>query len=482
MSDSQIPDETLSRLQGLIQSQLVETGVPSLALAVAREGEIIWEEGFGWADRENRIPATPHTLYSLASITKPITATGLMVLAERNLIDLDRPADDYLGEAKLSARAGDAKDATLRRIASHTGGLPLHYHFFFEDEGCKRPHMDETIRRYGVLVTPPGETYRYANLGYGILDYIISRVSGETYPDFIRREVFIPLNMPRASIGIGPGLGPHCAVRYTRNGVPLPFYDFDHPGGSAAFCSANDLARFGMFHLKAHLPDQRAILSDGAIDAMQTLEARIGDRAGYGIGWFVLEDDNGLHAVRHDGSMPGVRTRLYLVPSESLAVAVLVNTHDELPVRIASEILAALLPEYAEHRAKREAEKAQDGGEPSPFRPGPELLGAWQGAVYTYRGEVPFTLEFQEDGDIHARLGDQLETLVNDPRFENAALTGRMVGDVGTEDAGRLPYHLHLSLNLRGDLLNGAVSAISLPNLRSGNALSYWTELKKRSK
>src|SRR6478609_891225 len=78
-------------VRAFIRRQMVETSAPSLAVAVARDGKIIWEEGFGWADREKRIAATEHTLYSLASISKPITATGLMVLRQRGLLDLDRP-------------------------------------------------------------------------------------------------------------------------------------------------------------------------------------------------------------------------------------------------------------------------------------------------------------------------------------------------------------------------------------------------------
>src|SRR5688572_32186710 len=110
-----------------IRSRLVEKSLPSLAVAVARDGEVLWEEAFGWADRENRIAATPHTLYSLASISKPITATGLMILKERGLIDLDRPINDYLGHAKINVRVGDPAAATVRRVANHTAGLPLHY-------------------------------------------------------------------------------------------------------------------------------------------------------------------------------------------------------------------------------------------------------------------------------------------------------------------------------------------------------------------
>src|SRR6476646_5398377 len=93
-------------VRDFIRRQLVETGAPSIAVAVARDGKILWEEGFGWADREKRIAASEHTLYSLASISKPITATGLMTLVQAGKVDLDRPVNDYLGDARLRARVG----------------------------------------------------------------------------------------------------------------------------------------------------------------------------------------------------------------------------------------------------------------------------------------------------------------------------------------------------------------------------------------
>ena len=142
-----------------IRRQMVETSTPSIAVAVARDGKIIWEEGFGWADREQRIAGDEHTQYSMASISKPFTATGLMMLVQAGKIDLDRPVNDYLGDAKLRARVGDAAQATVRRVASHTSGLPLHYQFFYVDEPYRRPSMDETILRYGNLVTVPGEQF-----------------------------------------------------------------------------------------------------------------------------------------------------------------------------------------------------------------------------------------------------------------------------------------------------------------------------------
>ena len=178
-----------------IRHALDVTTVPSIAVAVAKDGNILWEEGFGWADREKRIPATAHTLYSLSSITKTFTATGLMLLVRVGKVDLDKPVNDYLGDAKLTGRAGDTSKATVRSIANHSSGLPPHYQYFYEGEPFRPPNMDEVILHYGILVRPPGERYEYSNLGYGILGEVISRAMGQPYRDFIRQEVFAKLGL-----------------------------------------------------------------------------------------------------------------------------------------------------------------------------------------------------------------------------------------------------------------------------------------------
>jgi len=412
-------------------------------------------------------------MYSLASISKPITATGLMTLVQAGKVNLDRPVNDCLGGAKLRARIGDAAQATVRRVANHSSGLPLHYQFFYADERHEPPSRDETILRYGNLVTAPGERYQYSNLGFGILDYVIARVSGRTYEDYMREEVFLKLGLTHTSIGLGPGLERYEAARYGTDGLPIPFYDFDHRGGSAVYASAHDLVRFGLFHLKAHLPDQKAILSDESIDAMHAATISSGKNSGYGVGWATADLPGGYHVVSHTGGMGGVATTLRLIPSEKLAVVVLCNAGNPLPHRIADEILAAMLPKW-------KLAQAQPQPAPDKFHPTPELQGSWSGKLVTYKNEIPMSLRILESGDIHAQLGGQMKMLWNDVRWADGFLSGRMSGDIGTEDAGRRPYALNFSLKLRGNVLNGAASAISLPGRRAGNALSQWVELEKQ--
>jgi hypothetical protein len=108
-----IPKAALDAVRSRIRHLIDSAQVPSVTVAVAKDGRIVWEEGFGFADLERRTPATPTTLYSMASISKPIAATGVMKLAEQGRIDLDRPANDYLGPGKITGLAGDASGATV---------------------------------------------------------------------------------------------------------------------------------------------------------------------------------------------------------------------------------------------------------------------------------------------------------------------------------------------------------------------------------
>ena len=471
-----------------IQREMADSGIPSVAIAVARHGEVLWEEAYGWADRERRIPATEHTMYSQASVSKPITATGLMVLVERGKVDLDTPINRYLAaDSQVKVWVGNPEDVTARRVANHTAGLPRHENFYRSEEAYPRPPMEESIRRYGNVVTPPGERYRYSNFGYGILDHLIERLSGLAFADFMRREVFLPLGMTRTSVNIGPGLGDFAAVRYAEDGAPIPFYDFDHRGASAVYSSVHDLVRFGMFHLRQRQPDQKAILSDESIAAMQVPTADMGivrtaDRnlrpgSEYGVGW-VIDDDELGHRISHGGGMGGAATKLLMLPREGIVMAAAANAFCPLPYTIERDVLSALLPGYADKLAERDKEATPpQSSVGTDVRPVRELLGDWRGTVHTYEKDFPLTLSFKPSGDVHARLGEQLATLVNDVEFKDGRLTGKMCGSIGTTDANRRPHHplhhLEVDLKLRGDLLNGVVIAIV------GNALSHWVELKK---
>jgi beta-lactamase family protein len=338
--------------------------------------------------------------------------------------------------------------------------------------------MDTTISRYAILVNPPGDVFQYSNLGYGIVDHIISRVSGRSYADYMRSEVFQPLGLTHTSVDIGPGLESFVAQRYDAKLRPIPFYTFDHPGGSAVYSSAHDLVRFGMFHLKSHLPDQQRILADSTIDAMQRIHTPDSTNGGYGLGWLIAPDENGYRKVSHTGGMPGVNTVLALYPSENLAVVVLANQVGATPFRIADEIVASMLPRYAAERAARRARQAAATPAAPPAFPPAELAGAWTGTLRTYDGTAPISLLFQPDGDVHVTLGNSLKTLLSGASFTKGELTGRFLGTISTEEQRRYASSVLLDVRLRDGALRGQASAMSTDD-PVYYALASYVELRK---
>jgi beta-lactamase family protein len=316
--------------------------------------------------------------------------------------------------------------------------------------------MDETIARYAILVSPPGEVFQYSNLGYGIIDHIIARVSRRDYADFMRTEVFQPLGLTRTSVHIGRGLEDHVAQRYDSKQQRIPFYDFDHDGGSAMYASAHDLVRFGMWHLKNRLGDQTRILADSTIDRMQR-PATPDTANAYGLGWGLTADDNGYRRVAHTGGMPGVATVLNLYPTANLAVVVLTNRSTGGAFRIAQEISASVLRGYADTlRARR----GRDEGRQVPsFTTPADLAGEWTGTIRTWQDTVPFTLVFQPDGDVHATLGTQLTALINGPTWRDEVFSGRFAGTIPTPDASRQRHSVLLNLRLKEGKLFGQASA-----------------------
>jgi CubicO group peptidase (beta-lactamase class C family) len=495
-STSSTAQYNFAAVRAYINKTIGEKQLPSVSVALAKDGKIIWEEAFGWADREKMIPATPGTMYALASLTKPYTSTGVMEQVEQHKIDLDHPINEYLGSAPLTAIVGDASDATVRRVLCHTSGLPIHSVNLLGN-GAQVPPMADTIRRYGTLVNPPGQYFDYSNLGYGALGYMTSLVSQLDWKDYMRDKVFLPLGLLHTSVGIGPGLEAYAAARYDKGNHRLPPLANDTPGAGTIWSSAHDAVRFGMFQLKDHLPDQLAILTDATLDLMKepatggvpSAGTMLG-RKSYGLGWFIDPDDHGYTVLSHEGAGLGATTTLEIFPTEDLAIVVLINqgiAEDDL-VDIVQHLAAAILPKYAAALKARAPAPAQSAS------PGPEiqlpllaeLLGAWTGTARTWQGSVPLTVTIQPDGDVHVKLGDQLETLLTTvpPFIKEHRLVGMFTGTMPTPDVKNYADKVGLTLSLRDGRLIGEALAFNTMDFdpyagRPEFTISFYVELTK---
>jgi len=461
-------------VQKYIQDQMAAESIPALSIAVARDGKIVWEEGFGWPTRENHIKATAHTPYYLASVTKSLTSAALMLLQERHSLDLDHPVNDYLGASKVHSPMWDASQATVRRVATHTAGLTTYARDCAVNAPDCHTSTSTAIERYGLLFWPPGDHFDYSNLGYGILGEVVAHTSGKSYGDFLHDEIFQPLGMSDCALDMNPALRKSAAAQYDQTShARSPLRSSDHPGASAVHCSVHDLALFGMFMINARVPGQKAILSEQSRDAMLNLTVDAGHGERYGMGWWVNPDLNGYRVVFGSGGTFDSAAALYMVPSEGIVVAVLANTGTSLADKVFQQAVSGLLPKFRDQRDKSAQSVKLPEASPNTTQPAPKLAGKWTGEIQTWRGVVPLTLSISPTRDIHATINSQDRVLQNASVEDNEAY-GVFEGDVRTPDAPRPPYNLEIELYLRGDTLAGAATTRG-----NGPALPYWVTLKK---
>ena len=459
LGQSTAGSQDFDAVRTLIEDWMEAFAIPSVAVGVAHEGEILWEEGFGWADRERNIRATEHTAYSVASVTKPITATAIALLQEEGKLGLDDPANDLLRSARITVRGSGPSRATIREILSHTAGLPLHHHFFFEDDEVERPPMEVTIARYGVQVTEPGAVYNYSNVGYGILDHLIEEASGKDYGAFLRSRIFDPLGMERSALGKNPSMGAKVAARYDEAGSPLPDYDFDHRGASAVYASVHDLLRFGLFHLGRTPEEAEDILPRSVLKEMQTPHAPSAEGRSYGLGWAVVKDDNGYVRVEHTGGMPGVSTALRLYPEEDAVVVVLSNSSNPATGPIADALAGVVLTDYL--RRMGDGGDAPTGEGRSSRQGSTVFRGEWEGEVKTWAGTIPMHLTLDGDGGGVVRFGGEPPTELHGLQVLDGRMSGQFAGTIPTEDALTREHVIHVRLWKEGDQLQGFAAALA---------------------
>jgi CubicO group peptidase (beta-lactamase class C family) len=319
-SFTRAPDFTETRR--LLREGMARDSATAAAIAVVRDGAIIWEEGFGWADREKQLAATPSTPFQLASLTKTIEATLAAALHQQGRLDLDKPVNDYLRTTGVSSPVWDVHGTTIRRLMMHTGDSAPSTSGAIPDRPprCRFPSADESIRQYGIVAQDPGNSFDYSNLGYFVASEAVARAAGRPLRDLLRDEVFWPLGMTTASMGLDSAEARRAAVAFSRGQGLIP--NQPSPPGATdyantrGFASAHDLALFAAFHLKAHRRDQRAILSDAAIDSMQlsTVPTDRSDGQRYGLGWWTEPDRYGYRSALAQGGNNLAQAWLRLIP------------------------------------------------------------------------------------------------------------------------------------------------------------------------
>ena len=462
-----------------IQQAITNHRTPSLAVAVMQSNKLVWAEGFGVAELDAKRAASADALYLLASVSKPIAATGLMLLVERGKVHLDWPANHFLPKAKLRAHAGNADDITVRRLLNHTSGIGLHYNFYYD---TAPPPRDETITRYGFAYNPPGTRYEYCNLGFGIVDHITSLQSRESWTRFMEKELFDRAGMKSTGGRVRPGLEKQASAQYTTDAggrfTRIAPYGFDHDGASAVWSTANDLAKFARMHLGGGVVDFRTVLKAETVAAMQvpgTATLTNAPDPGYGLGWFIGRA-NGHRAVWHTGGMPGVSTIVRLYPDRDAALVVLCNSDVRGLVADTERRLAQTILGPASANPIAAAAGALGAGVRSAATSTTNsFAGNWEGKLAHFEGDIPLRLEVGTNGVVRAKLGTRDFAQLDRVAFRQGKLHGETEGFLKTQPGYHGPVNLEFRLERGGERLTG----VCVASARGYFALSHYVELQK---
>jgi CubicO group peptidase (beta-lactamase class C family) len=303
---------------------------PGASLLVIRDGVPLVQRGYGFADLEHRVAASPQTDYRLASVSKQFTATAILLLAQDGKLSLDDRARRWL--PSLPAAAGAI---TLRQLLSHQGGLIDYEDIMAAD--TRVPLRDKDVlallAKTDHLYFAPGTSYRYSNGGYAMLALIVERASGMPFQDFLRQRIFLPLGMTStlAYVTEGPPV-PHRAFGYSAESGQWIRTDQSMTssvlGDGGIYSSIDDLARWD-----AALYDNR-LLSDASRKAAFTPWTATDDpTVEYGYGWRITGE-----TLWHSGETIGFRNVIVRYPKRHLTVVLLTNRTAPEPYRTALAI------------------------------------------------------------------------------------------------------------------------------------------------
>jgi CubicO group peptidase (beta-lactamase class C family) len=323
---------------------------PGLSIGIVYDQDLIWAKGYGFADLAKQVPATPATLYRIASISKLFTATALLQLRDAGKLQLDDPVANHLSWFKVKNAHPEGPTITVRHLLTHTSGLPREA-FGLDWNDLKFPERDEMIRRLAEQETVyAAETqWKYSNLALSLAGEIVAAVSGEPWPQYVDKHILQPLGM-KATRPLPQADTPQLAVGYGRR-VPgrardvEPFVDIraERPAGNLA-SSVEDLARFAALQLRDKPAGGAQILKGATLREMHRVHWLWPDwKGGWGLGFAVRRDGEQVR-VGHGGSLPGHRTQIDIAPASKLAVIVLTNANDGEPGKYVEQAFRLLNP------------------------------------------------------------------------------------------------------------------------------------------
>ena len=312
--------------------------IPGAAVAIVKDGKVVYAKGFGVCEKDKKVPVTTKTLFSIASMTKPLTTLLMARLVDAGKLTWDTPITQLIPGFQLA----DPKvtgELTMKYTVCACAGLPRQDADLVFPVGYTSPEDVIEKMRTMAPTTGFGETFQYSNIMVAAGGYAAARVVhpelplGPAYAAVMKEYVFGPLGMKDTtldfqSIAQSEHGSPHCyKLDYDYLPVPLTYNDWIGPVAPAAGAWSNveDLSQYMLMELAKGIgPDGTRIVLEANLLKRREPQARISDKAAYGLG-LVVEDDKGVSVVSHGGNSTGYTSNMFMLPAQNIGVVILTN-------------------------------------------------------------------------------------------------------------------------------------------------------------
>jgi CubicO group peptidase (beta-lactamase class C family) len=334
--------EVIEMARFRFDSVMAANNIPGLSVAVSIEGQVVWSEGFGYANIETGTPVTPATKFRIGSVSKSLTSVAMGILIDEGRLDLDVPVQRYAPSFPEKAKGA----ITSRLVGGHLAGIR---HYRGMENFSSRKYLTVTdalgIFKDDTLQTPPGEVYSYSSYGWNLLSAVVEGASGEEFLPYIYGNVFGPLDMRNTLAEHMDSIIVARGAYYVRSGqgmsapiINAPYVDNSYKWAGGGFVSTpEDLMKF------AHGLMYGDILSEDTRNTLWvTQHTSDGEATGYGIGF-----SDGMEmehrVVGHGGGSVGGNAWFRMFPDDGVAMAVTTNITNGGYGRVAADIMMAFL-------------------------------------------------------------------------------------------------------------------------------------------
>jgi CubicO group peptidase (beta-lactamase class C family) len=318
---------------GIIPLQLERSDVAGASVLVMKDGQLLLQKGYGYSNFKDKKPVDPNTtIFRLASISKLFTWVAVMQLQEQDKLDLDTDINQYLD---FQIRPAFGRPITIRNLMTHTGGFEEEVRDIILVNGKQPPDRVPSLRHFLIQnqprrVFPPGIIPGYSNYGVGLGSYIVQRISGQPFEQYVADHIFAPLGMTHSTFFQPPPKDlvslPSEGYRGNTSKDPVGFEIFNPVGAGGISSTAADMGRFGLALLGGGEFDGHRILKPETLAKMYTPQFRASDRMpALGMGFYQTWR-NDLRWIGHEGDLIAFHSLFFLERSQNLILFVSFNS------------------------------------------------------------------------------------------------------------------------------------------------------------